>query len=160
HRHHPVRRRQSARARPLHADRRAAGSVAVAGVRRAGLGAGPGGAMKQALRLRICALVLALLPSPAAAHVLATGLAAVSVDGAAVTYRLTLVPAELPPDAAATLTRAASGERAAAERIADALRRHVVIRVAGEACRPGRVAIRGSDIGAAKVSLEYALNCT
>ena len=115
--------------------------------------------MNPVARLRIYTLALALFTSPAAAHVLATGLAAVAVDGTTVTYRLVLVLAELPADSAAMLKRAAGGERVEAEQIADALRRDVVIRVGGEACRPGRIAIRGSDVGEAKVLLEYALNC-
>ena len=54
-------------------------------------------------------LWLALLASPGAAHVTATGLAVLSVDGNTVSYRLTLVLAELPSEAAQLLTRAANG---------------------------------------------------
>jgi hypothetical protein len=115
--------------------------------------------MKIALRLRVGGVILALLTTPAVAHVTATGLAAVVVEGNAVIYRLTLVLSELPADAAQLLMHAASGERADAERVADALRRDVVIRVAGEACAPGRIVIRGSDVGEPKVFLEYGLRC-
>jgi hydrogenase/urease accessory protein HupE len=110
-------------------------------------------------RRRACGLVLALLASPAAAHTTATGLAAVAVDGNAVTYRLTLVLSELPSDTAQLLASAANGERSDAERVAEALRNHVTIHVAGEACRPGRIVIRGSDVGEPKAFLEYGLRC-
>src|SRR5437763_1627373 len=65
-----------------------------------------------------CALLLALLPAAAGAHVAATGLAVVTVDDSTVTYRLTLVPAELPEPAAKLLTQAAAGDRTQAERLA------------------------------------------
>ena len=106
-----------------------------------------------------CGLVLALLTSPAAAHVTATGLAAITVDGDAITYRLTLVLSELPEEAAQLLARAVNGERPEVERVAEALRTHVMIRVAREACRPGRIVIRGSDLGEPKAFLEYSLRC-
>jgi hydrogenase/urease accessory protein HupE len=115
--------------------------------------------MTTGLRLRICMLVLALLTGPAVAHVTVTGLAAVAVDGTAVSYRLTLVLSDFPPAVAQLLMGAASGERADAERVADALRRAVAIRVAGEPCRSGRIVIRSSDAGESKVFLEYGLHC-
>ena len=115
--------------------------------------------MNRFRRLHICGLVLALLTSPAAAHVTATGLAAITIDGNAVTYRLTLVLSELPEEAAQLLARAVNGERPEVERVAEALRAHVMIRVAGEACRPGRIVIRGSDLGEPKAFLEYSLRC-
>ena len=115
--------------------------------------------MNRFRRLHICGLVLALLTSPAAAHVTATGLAAITVDGDAITYRLTLVLSELPEEAAQLLALAANGARPEAERVAEALRTHVMIRVAGEACRPGRIVIRGSDLGEPKAFLEYSLQC-
>jgi hydrogenase/urease accessory protein HupE len=115
--------------------------------------------MNRFRRLHICGLVLALLTSPAAAHVTATGLAAITIDGNAVTYRLTLVLSELPEEAAQLLARAVNGERPEVERVAEALRAHVMIRVAGEACRPGRIVIRGSDLGDPKAFLEYSLRC-
>ncbi len=107
----------------------------------------------------ILALWLALLSIPAAAHVTATGLAVIAVDDHTISYRLTVVPIELPQDAARLLTRAAQGDRAAAERLAEVVRQAVVIRVDGEPCRPGRVVIRGSDTGDLKVTLEYGLRC-
>ncbi len=115
--------------------------------------------MNRIRRLQICGVVFALLTSPAAAHVTATGLAAITVEGNAVTYRLTLVLSELPEEAAQLLARAVNGARPDAERVAEALRIHVMVRVAGEACRPGRIVIRGSDVGEPKAFLEYGLRC-
>jgi HupE / UreJ protein len=116
--------------------------------------------MTHARRSRIFILWLGLLASPAAAHVTATGLAALTVDGPLVTYRLTLVLSELPGQAAQQLARAASGDRTEAERTAEALRQHVVVHVGGEPCRPGRVRIRGTEIGEHKAMLEYDLRCS
>jgi hydrogenase/urease accessory protein HupE len=115
--------------------------------------------MKRAWRVRTLSLILALQAGPAAAHVTATGLAQVTVDADAVTYRLTLMLSELPADPAQLLARATRRERVDAERIADALRAHVTIRVNGEACRPGRIIIRGVDLGEPKALLEYGLHC-
>ena len=115
--------------------------------------------MKRVVVLAGCALVAALLATRVAAHVTATGLATIAVDGTAVHYRLTLVASELPGEAAALLTRAANGARGEVERIAAALRSSIAIRVAGETCRPGRILIRGSEIGEPKIVLDYTLHC-
>ncbi len=116
--------------------------------------------MKYARHLCVSILCLGLLACPVAAHVTATGLAALTVDGADITYRLTLVLSELPGEVAQQLARAANGDRAEAERIAEALRQHVVVRVAGEPCRPGRIRIRNNDIGEQQAVLEYSLRCS
>jgi hydrogenase/urease accessory protein HupE len=116
--------------------------------------------MSRARRFLRCSLGLALLASPAAAHVTATGLAALAVDGEAVTYRLTLALSELPNEAAQLLAGAMNGDRAQAERMAEALQRHVSVRVAGEPCRPGRVVIRGTEAGEPKATLQYGLRCS
>ena len=104
-------------------------------------------------------LCLALFALPAAAHVTATGLAQVTADGAAISYRLTVLPVELPEETAQLLMRAAGGSRPEAERVAEAVRTHVTIRVAGEPCRPGRVLVRATEVGVIKVTLDYALHC-
>jgi hypothetical protein len=106
-----------------------------------------------------CCLVSALLLSAVAvAHVAATGLAVVTVNDREVSYRLTVVPSELPEMASQLLSRAVAGSRLDAERIAEAMRRAVVVRVDGAPCRPGRVAVQ--DVGAGlRVLLAYALYC-
>ena len=104
-------------------------------------------------------LWFALLAGPAVAHVTATGLAALTVDGTDVAYRLTLVLSELPNEAGELLKRAADGDRAQAENVGEALRQHVRIRVEGESCRAGRIVIRGAAAGEPKVMLDYTLRC-
>jgi hypothetical protein len=106
----------------------------------------------------VCCLCIGLLPAVAGAHVTATGLAIVETDGREVSYRLTVVPSELPEAAAQLLTRAMAGSRPDAERLAEAIRRAVVVRVDGTPCRSGRIAIR--DVGASLQGLiEYELHC-
>ena len=103
-------------------------------------------------------LLAAALPKAAAAHVTATGLAIVTADGRAVSYRLTVVPAELPEAAAQLLTRAMAGSRPDAGSVAEAARRAVALRVNGAPCRPGRFAVQ--DVGAGlKALLDYTLHC-
>lgn len=106
----------------------------------------------------VCCLLVALLPAAARAHVTATGLTVVEVNDREVSYRLTVVPSELPGAASQLLVQAMAGSRPDAERLAEAMRRAVVIRVDGAPCRSGRVVIR--DVGAGlKVLLDYALHC-
>src|SRR5260370_22203856 len=51
-----------------------------------------------------------------------------------------------------------AGSGADAERLAEAIRRAVAVRVDGATCRPGRIAVR--DVGAGlKALLDYALHC-
>jgi len=106
-----------------------------------------------------CCFVTALLLSAVAvAHVTATGLAVVTMNDREVSYRLTVVPSELPEMASQLLSRAVAGSRPDAERIAEAMRRAVVVRVDGAPCRPGRVAVQ--DVGARlKALLAYTLHC-
>jgi hypothetical protein len=110
-------------------------------------------------RAAIGLLFLSLAATPAGAHVVATGLAEIAVADADVTYRLTVVPAELPEAAAQLLQQAANGDQSAAAAVAAQLRRHVALRVDGAACRPGRILIQGADIGEPKTSLSYELHC-
>src|SRR5206468_2629130 len=135
-------------ARPgaLCSDRGAPGSGAAARFCRRGMGAGGGGAMRL-LRLSLSLALWLGAPIAAVAHVTATGLAIVSADAATVTYRLNLVPAELADSAAALLTRAASGDRDAAERLAAAMREAVSISADGQPCRPGRVLVQAGSGG-------------
>jgi hypothetical protein len=106
----------------------------------------------------VCCLCIGLLPAAAGAHVTATGLAIVETNGREVSYRLTVVPSELPEPAARRLTRAMAGSHADAERLAEAIRRAVAVGVDGALCRPGRIAIQ--DVGAGlKALVEYGLYC-
>ena len=72
-----------------------------------------------------CLVVALLLPAGVGAHVMATGLAVVTVNAREISYRLTVVPSELPEAASQLLSRAMAGSRPDAERIAEAMRRAV-----------------------------------
>ena len=110
------------------------------------------------LPIILCCLAVGLLPAGGRAHVTATGLAVVAVNDREVSYRLTVVPSELPEAASQLLSRAVAGSRSDAEQVAEAMQRAVVVRVDGAPCRPGRVAIQ--DVGAGlKALLDYALHC-
>ena len=103
-------------------------------------------------------LALLLPLGPANAHITATGLAVVTVEDAALRYRLTVIPAELPEPAAQLIGYAMAGSRPAAEQIAEEMRRSVTVRVEGMLCRPGRIAVQ--DLGAGlKALLTYDLHC-
>lgn len=107
-----------------------------------------------------CAMCLALLlGGPAAAHVTATGLATVTVDGDRIEYRLTVVLPDLPVPPAERLYNASRGDRAAADEVAVWLRQHVTITAEDETCRPGRITVQGSAVGDERVVLAMALRC-
>jgi hypothetical protein len=110
------------------------------------------------LRLMLCCLVVGLPPAVVNAHVTATGLAVVGVEGREVSYRLTVVPSELPETVSQLLSRAMDGSRPDAEQFAEKIKQAVLVRVDGEPCRPGRVAVQ--DVGTGlKALLDYALHC-
>jgi hypothetical protein len=95
----------------------------------------------------------------AAAHVTGTGLATLDLDGEKLLYRLTVVATEVDDQGGRLLATAADGDRAAVERVAGFLRDYARFSIAGEACQPGRIAVRGSTAGDDKVFLEMALSC-
>lgn len=103
--------------------------------------------------------LLLLWAAPALAHVTSTGLANVDVDQGRLTYRLTLVASEVDALYAPILQQAVDGDRAASERVAQALRDYARFSIAGERCIPGRISMRGSNTGDGKVVLEMALAC-
>jgi hypothetical protein len=107
---------------------------------------------------RFLVLLALLLPGPALAHV-TSGLAAVEVDGGKLSYRLALVATEQEGENGQLLVRATDGDAAAVDHVAGALRRAARFSIAGEACTPGRIALRGSRAGDGKVVLDMALSC-
>jgi len=114
------------------------------------------------LGLAVVALVsLAVLgrPGAPAAHSTSTGLATLSVSESTLSYRLTVLPNELPADAARLLAAAADGDPASAERVALELRRRITVRAGDAACRPGRALIQGSRLGDGRVALELIIEC-
>ncbi|MFO1080542.1 MAG: HupE/UreJ family protein [Reyranellaceae bacterium] len=110
-------------------------------------------------RWRALLLALWLWPSLVLAHATSTGLATLDVDDGRLLYTFTVVTTEVDEQAGRLLWEAGEGNRAAAERVAGFLRQYARFSIAGEECRPGRVAIRGSTAGDNKVVLEMALAC-
>jgi hydrogenase/urease accessory protein HupE len=105
------------------------------------------------------ALNLAAIASPSAtwAHVTVTGLAQISVADAHIAYELSLALPELPEVAVSAIAAAASGDGAAAEALAERVKRGVAFTMDGRPCRPGRVRILGGD--ASRARLEMELTC-
>ena len=116
------------------------------------------------MRLAAAAIALATLallgrPSQVDAHTTSTGLATLTVSGSTVSYRLTVLPGELPVEPARLLASAADGDPAAVERVASELRRRIIVRSGEVSCRPGRAQIQGSRLGDGRVTLELTLEC-
>jgi hypothetical protein len=105
------------------------------------------------------ALLVALLPLPTLGHVTSTGLAMVEVADDRLSYKLTLVGSEVDEHYAPILQAAANGDRAAAERVAQAMRDYARFSIAGEACKPGRIGVQGSNTGDGKIVMQMALSC-
>jgi hypothetical protein len=95
----------------------------------------------------------------ASAHVTSTGLATLDLDGEKLLYRLTVVATEVDDQAGRLFAASAEGDRAASERVAGFLRDYTRFSIAGEACQPDRISIRGSGTGDDKVVLDMALSC-
>lgn len=104
---------------------------------------------------------LAVLGRPGTidAHTTSTGLATLTASGPTLSYRLTVLPDELPAEAARLLASAADGDRASVERVALELRRRVTVRAGDTPCRPGRALIQGSRLGDGRVTLELTIQC-
>jgi hypothetical protein len=102
---------------------------------------------------------LVLVAFPARAHVTSIGLATLDITGDALSYRLTVVGGQLEPETARILRAAIDGEREAGDRVGQWLRDYARFTIDGEACRPGRTAIRAATTGDGKVVLDMALAC-
>ena len=98
-------------------------------------------------------------PSATGAHTTSTGLATLAVSGSTLSYRLTVLPDELPAEAARLLISAADGDQTSAERVALELRRRITVRAGDTLCRPGRALIQGSRLGDGRVTLELTIQC-
>jgi len=107
----------------------------------------------------LVAFALLAIVASADGHTTSTGLARITIDGADVVYRLTLVANELPEAPLRLFVTAADGDAAAAEEVAEQLRRRVTLAEAGQPCRPGRAVIQGSRIAEGRVTLELMLRC-
>ncbi|WMT71287.1 HupE/UreJ family protein [Bradyrhizobium sp. Ash2021] len=110
--------------------------------------------------MRWAALWLALNGcGDAVAHVTTTGLLRIEFAGDRILYALSVALPELPAASAAILTAAANGDRAAAETVAEAARRSVMIDVAGGRCRTGRVRIGGAGANETRATVEIDFTC-
>src|SRR6266568_289706 len=94
------------------------------------------------------------------AHTTSTGLAALTVTGSTLTYRLTLVLSELPDEPARLFTAAAAGDAGSVERMAALLRQSVHVRTSERLCRPGRTTLQGSRLGDVRITLALTLHCS
>ena len=112
------------------------------------------------VRLAALMLIAALLcGGRAVAHVTATGLATLTVDGDALDYRLTVVLPDLPVPPAERIYLGAGGDRAAADEVAGWIRQYVAISVGEQPCRSGRISLQASALGDARVILSMSLRC-
>jgi hydrogenase/urease accessory protein HupE len=107
----------------------------------------------------LTALATVHIVVPARAHTTSTGLATLTVDGRTVTYRLLLVPGELPEESRRLFAAAAEGDRPSAEKVVAILRERLTIRAGEQPCRPGLARVQGSGVGEARLSLELSLDC-
>jgi hypothetical protein len=109
---------------------------------------------------RWAALWLALIACGGAlAHVTTTGLLRIEFAGGRILYALSVALPELPASAAATLTAAANGDRAAAETTAEVARRSVTVDLDGGRCRAGRVRIGGAGTNETRATIEIDFTC-
>src|SRR2546425_3697202 len=105
--------------------------------------------------------VLILRHAPAVlAHTTSTGLAALTVTGSTLPYRLTLVLSDLPDEPARLFTAAVAGDAGSVERMAALLRQSVQVRTGERLCRPGRTTLQGSQLGDARITLALTLHCS
>jgi hypothetical protein len=109
--------------------------------------------------IRWAALCLTLVGGDALAHVTTTGLLRIEFAGGRVLYALSVALPELPAAAAALLTAAVNGDRAAAETIAEQARRSVTIDLAGGRCRTGRVRVGGGGANETRATIEVDFTC-
>ena len=116
--------------------------------------------MKAAVAVTALACLAVLgRPTAAAAYTTSTGLATLAVSGSTLSYRLTVLPNELPAEAAGLLASAADGDQASVERVALELSRRITVRAGDTPCLPGRALIQGSRLGDGRVTLELTLRC-
>src|SRR3989449_4769779 len=94
------------------------------------------------------------------AHTTSTGLAALTVTGSTLTYRLTLVLSDLPDEPARLCTAAVTGDAGSVERMAALLRQSIQVRTGKRLCRPGRTTLQGSRLGDARITLALTLHCS
>src|SRR5215468_11365426 len=108
--------------------------------------------------LLACACPLTHAPT-VLAHTTSTGLATLTVAGATLTYRLTLVLSELPDAPAQLFAAAVLGDASSAERVAALLHQSIHVRADDHPCRAGRASLQSSRLGDTRLTLELSLHC-
>jgi HupE / UreJ protein len=93
------------------------------------------------------------------AHVTTTGLVRIELSGDRLSYALSVALPEIPQASASILNAAANGDRSAAEAVAEAARRSVIVDLAGRRCRTGRVRIGGGGANEARANVEIDFAC-
>jgi hydrogenase/urease accessory protein HupE len=121
---------------------------------------GCGGGCWQAWRqtLPCLAIAFALVANVAHAHTSSTGLAVVETVGDQIAYRLSLAPTEI-GEAAADITRGASGDVGAASRVGGLLQANVSMKVDEQDCRIRRTRLQASQLGDDRVLLLIDFHC-
>ncbi|MCP2132679.1 HupE/UreJ family protein [Bradyrhizobium ottawaense] len=94
------------------------------------------------------------------AHATTTGLVRIDLTGDRLSYALSVALPEIPNSSALLLTGAANGDRAAAETVAEQVRRSVKIDLGGTPCKTGRVRIAGGGANDARGSVEIDFICS
>ena len=108
--------------------------------------------------LLACACPLTHAPT-VLAHTTSTGLATLTVAGATLTYRLTLVLSELPDAPAQLFSAAGLGDARSAARVAVLLHQSLHVRADDRPCRAGRASLQSSRLGDARLTLAFTLHC-
>lgn len=103
-------------------------------------------------------LALAAFAGGLAAHTTATGLATIDAGSDSPTWRLTINPGELGASAA-DITRAAQGDSAAAQRVAQWLAQDVAIAVDDQPCRIRRTRFQASPLGDDRIAIGLDFAC-
>ncbi|MGY3610127.1 MULTISPECIES: HupE/UreJ family protein [unclassified Bradyrhizobium] len=80
-------------------------------------------------------------------------------SGDRLSYSLSIALPEIPQASASIVRAAASGDRPAAEAVAEAARRSVTIDLSGTPCRAGRVRIGGAGANEARARVEIDFSC-
>ena len=115
--------------------------------------------MKALRRLALAGGLLAIATTPALAHTTSTALAVVVVEGASVTYRLTLVVSELPGMAREPFAAAARGDPDASTRAVELLRPRILVRSEAGSCPAGRASVQGSTLGDSRLTVTLSYHC-
>ena len=109
-------------------------------------------------RFALIASLIAYGPS-ALAHATSTGLATLDLREPTAHYALSLPLNELDAAARGTLTRASSGDQAAASEVAGWLRTRVALTLGGHACPWSRIRLQASSVDATRVSVLAEARC-